>query len=103
MECCLVFVTAKDEEEGEKIKDALIREKLAACVKSAPVNSTYTWKGKVEKSDEVLLIIETKTPLLEKIFKRIKSLHSYGVPAISAVPLIKGNKEYLKWINEVTE
>jgi len=30
-------------------------------------------------------------------------LHSYETPEIIAVPIIKGSKEYLKWLDEETE
>jgi len=101
---CNVFVTAKDVKEGEKIQSALVKERLAACVKILDnVRSAFTWKGKVEKANEVLLIIETKTSSMDKVLKRIKKLHSYKTPAISAIPIIKGNDEYLAWINEVTK
>lgn len=100
---CIVFVTAKNEEEGKNIQEQLVKEKLAACVNSLPVESCYTWKGKMERESEVLLIMKTKTSLFEKLAKRVKELHSYDVPEIIALPILKGSEGYLKWIDEVTE
>ena len=99
----LVFVTAKGPAEARKIQEALVKERLAACAKVlSGIHSCFSWKGKVEKAEESLLIIETKTSLLDRLFKRVRELHSYEVPAISAVPLLKGNSGYLRWIDEAT-
>jgi periplasmic divalent cation tolerance protein len=100
---CIVLVTGK-EEDSKKIQNALVKEKLAACVNSVPgINSLYTWKGRTESETEVLLIIKTKKSLLDRLITRVRNLHSYGVPEIIALPVIKGNKDYLAWVGEVTE
>jgi len=100
---CAVLVTAANSGEGDKIQEALVKEKLAACVNLLPVSSCYSWKGKIEKEKEVLLIAKTKTSLLDKLIARVKELHSYKVPEVIALPIVKGNPGYLKWIGEVTE
>lgn len=103
MKHSLVFVTASSLEEARKLQEALVKERLAACVKILPgVESCYTWKGKVEKAEEVLLLAETKSALLEKLFARVKELHSYEEPAIAAIPM-DGCKGFLKWVDEVTK
>jgi periplasmic divalent cation tolerance protein len=48
------------------------------------------------------LVIKTKKELFSKLAKKVKSLHSYTVPEIIALPIIAGNKDYLKWINDST-
>ena len=100
---CAVLVTAANSGEGDKIQEALVKEKLAVCVNLLPVSSCYSWKGKIEKEKEVLLIAKTKTSLLDKLIARVKELHSYKVPEVIALPIVKGNPGYLKWIGEVTE
>ena len=44
-----------------------------------------------------------KEVLFEDIVRCVKSVHSYTVPEIIAMPIIKGSDEYLNWINEVTK
>ena len=44
---CLVMVTAASEEKGKKIAQALLAEKLAACISMTPVNSIYTWQEEI--------------------------------------------------------
>lgn len=99
----VVFVTASGKKEAQKIADGLIGEKLAACVTIVEsVASVYWWQGKIEKSKESLLIIKTKKSLAGRLIKKVKSLHSYTVPEVIALPVIAGNKDYLKWIHGST-
>ncbi len=99
----VIFVTAANKQEAEKIASSLIRERLAACVNIIKnIHSLFWWEGKVDISKEVLLIVKTKRRLANKLIKKVKSLHSYKVPEIIALPIISGNKEYLKWINDST-
>ena len=97
----VIFVTAPDKKQARQIANKLIKTKLAACVNIIPgVESLFSWKGKIDSAKELLLIIKSKESKLPKIIKTVKSLHSYEVPEIIALPIIAGNKEYLRWIDE---
>lgn len=96
----MVFVTASDEAEATRIGGALLDERLAACVNTAPVDSRYWWQGRVEEAQEVLLIIKTARRLLPAVIDRVRALHSYSVPEVVAVPVVGGNPAYLDWIEE---
>lgn len=100
----VVFVTAKSEKEGEKIAQALVSEKLAACANIiSKVKSIFRWKGKISAEEEVLLMIKTKDNLFEKLKKRILELHSYEVPEIIALGILAGHEKYLEWLKKETE
>jgi len=99
----VVFITASSPAEGKTIADALVNEKLAACVNQVPgISSTYSWQGKVERATEVLLIAKTGWPLVNPLIARVKELHSYTVPEVIALPIAHGNPAYLRWIDETT-
>ncbi len=99
----VILVTAGSESEAEKIAMGLVQEGIAACASIVPkIKSIYTWEGKIENEEEILLIIKTRESLFEKVRDRIKSLHSYSVPEIIALPVTNALKEYLDWIFEVT-
>jgi len=96
----VVLVTAKDKKEAQKIAAGLIKRKLAACVNMVDkVGSMFFWAGKIDRSKESLMIIKSKKEKLPKIIKLVKSLHSYEVPEIIAIPIIAGDKPYLRWID----
>ena len=97
----VVLITTKDSDEADKIAMALTQEKLIACaniVKS--IQSVFWWEGKVNYSDETLMIIKTQNHHFNKIVEKVRSLHSYSVPEVIALPIIDGNPDYLKWLNE---
>lgn len=97
----VVLITASNKEEGEKIANELVKNKLAACVNIVDnIKSIYWWKGNIDSSNEVLLIVKTKADKFNELVKAVKDLHSYEVPEIIAIPIILGYSRYLEWIDE---
>jgi periplasmic divalent cation tolerance protein len=98
----LVVLIACPKDEAEDLANALIGRRLAACIQTSDITSMYEWKGKVEKEKEVRLVLKTKTAHFEKIEECVRKVMSYETPQIIALPVLKGNKDYLAWIDEVT-
>ena len=97
----LVYITTSGKDESKNIGYTLVEEKLAACVNIIPsIESIYLWKGKIEEDNESILIAKTKAENIDKIIKRVKEIHSYETPAILAIPIIEGSKDYLEYIND---
>ena len=102
-EFIVVLVTCGSEEEALRIANALVEEHLAACVNLvSPIRSIYRWEGKIWDEKEWLLIIKTQKKRFQELEKIVKSLHSYSVPEIISLPIVKGSSSYLKWISENT-
>ena len=100
-EYILVFVTFPSEAEARDITRALVAEKLLACGNIIRnLTSIYRWKGEVAEEAEALMIGKTRKALFPKIVEKVKSLHTYTVPEIIALPLSEGYGEYLSWIDE---
>ena len=96
----VILVTAKDKKEADKIARGLLEAKLIACANIIHgVRSLFWWQGKVDSSNEVLLVLKTKRSLFKKVMDEVKSLHSYQTPEIIALPLAAGSKDYLDWIS----
>jgi periplasmic divalent cation tolerance protein len=96
----IILVTAGSEEQAKAIASTLIAEHLAACVSITPIHSVYRWEGEVQSEAEWQLMIKSNLHLFETISERIVSLHSYEVPEIIAIPIIKGFSPYLEWIKD---
>src|SRR5438105_1721487 len=100
-EFIVVFLTAGSSTEGERLARAVVEERLAACVNRIPhIQSLYRWEGKIERTEEELLIIKTRKELFSALEKKVRELHSYSVPEIIALPLVEGNEAYLRWLEE---
>ena len=99
----VVLVTAPSAKAAKRIGRAVVREKLAACCTVLPgVTSFFTWRGKMEKADEALLIIKTRRDRVGTLADKIRRLHPYTVPEIIVLPIMAGSADYLNWIDEVT-
>src|SRR2546425_8192187 len=96
----IVLVTCGTLAEGRRIARRVVSERLAACVNIvlSPVESFYTWKGKLENAREYLLVMKTTAKCLAELEKEVKRVHSYGVPEFIALRITEGSAEYLWWL-----
>ncbi|MBU0548803.1 MAG: divalent-cation tolerance protein CutA [Candidatus Omnitrophica bacterium] len=97
----VIFITCTNNRQAKKIAKELLKERLVACVNIVDkIDSFFWWQGKVDSAREVLLIAKSKKTLMPGIIRQVKLLHSYQVPEVIALPIIAGNKDYIKWINQ---
>lgn len=95
----IVETTCSNMSLAKKLAKILLEEKLAACIHLQKMISLYFWEEKLENDQEVLLSIKTKNSKFLRIEKTIKKHHEYKLPQIIAIPIIKGSKDYLSWID----
>jgi len=96
----LVYITTSGEKESKKIGRTIVEERLAGCINIiSTIESLYWWKGEIEEDKESILIVKTRVGNIENIIKRVKEIHSYENPAILAIPIIEGSKEYLDYLD----
>jgi periplasmic divalent cation tolerance protein len=102
-EYCLVLVSASSEAEATAIAQALVQEKLAACVSLMPIKSIYRWQDQIQEDAEWQLFIKTTQGCFEALQIRVVDLHSYEVPEILAIPIQAGLPLYLSWMGNSVE
>jgi periplasmic divalent cation tolerance protein len=97
----VVLTTAGNEAEARKIANELVERRLAACVNIVPrIQSVYRWEGKVETSEEYLLLIKTTKTRGAGVQTAIREIHSYEMPECIVISVEGGSAEYLKWIED---
>ncbi len=97
----LVLSTTSSREEAEKIANALVENRLAACVQIlGPMRSIYRWKGAVENTEEFLLLMKTTATSLAGLRRELQKLHSYEVPECVEISIESGLPAYMHWIEE---
>jgi periplasmic divalent cation tolerance protein len=98
----IVLVTCGSMEEARRIGKTVVEKKLAACVNILPgaVESVYSWKGKVERAREVLMMMKTTAAKLRELEREVKRMHSYDVPEFIVLPVVEGSREYLNWVRD---
>jgi len=97
-----LMTTLPDRDSARQLAQTLVSEGLVACVNVLPgLQSIYRWQGKVEQSDEVLLLIKVPEAGYEAVQQRLKTLHPYQVPELIGLPVVKALPEYVQWAHEV--
>ncbi len=100
MENVQITTSTDTKENAEKIANALVQKRLAACVQIiGPIESIFWWKKKVEKATEWLCIAKTRRDLYKAAESSILNNHTYEIPEILAVPVVEGNESYISWLN----
>lgn len=97
-----VITTTDKRSTANTIAAAMVKKRLAACVQTWSITSTFRWKGKVMGGKEWIILIKARELDYKRIEKEIIRMHNYETPEIISMPILKGSKSYLKWIDEVT-
>ncbi len=104
MTFCSVYITASDRDEAVRIGTALIEDRLAACANVIDgARSLYRWEGEVRDDPEAVVILKSRTELMDALASRVKEIHSYDVPCIVSWPILGGNAEYMSWLAAETD
>ena len=99
MSALLVITNLPDRATAEKLADALIGQRLAACVNIlAPCRSVYRWKAQVQHDDEHPVLIKTTPERYAALEAAIREVHPYELPEIVAVRIERGLPAYLDWV-----
>ncbi|MFH1403876.1 MAG: divalent-cation tolerance protein CutA [Candidatus Altiarchaeota archaeon] len=99
----LIHTTVSGRDEAVRISDILVKGGFVACVNYFPVYSTYVWDGRLEHSEEYLLLCKTTRQRIDAAFSRILEEHSYECPEIISVEISHGHPSYLDWISYSTK
>jgi len=104
MDALLVLTNLPDRAAAEKLADALVEKRVAACVNIlAPCRSVYRWKGAVQREEEHPMLIKTTAGRYPALEAAIRAGHPYELPEIIAVPIGRGLPAYLEWVDSETK
>jgi periplasmic divalent cation tolerance protein len=102
-ETLLVITNLPDRASAERLADALIERRVAACVNvMAPCRSVYLWQGSIEHADEHPVFVKTSADRYDALQQAIRDLHPYELPEIIAVRVDAGLPAYLAWVASET-
>jgi Uncharacterized protein involved in tolerance to divalent cations len=99
----LIYVTAPNLSEAERLGRMAVEARLAACANILPgMQSIYWWKESLETAQEVVLLLKTTAELAEPLTKALTLAHSYECPCVVSLPIEGGNPAFLQWIEDET-
>ncbi len=94
-----VYMTAGSRDEAQRIGEALVEKRVAACVNIIDaMHSIYRWEGAIQKDREVVMIAKTTRSRLPELIDTVNALHSYDCPCILSFDIDGGNPAFLEWI-----
>jgi periplasmic divalent cation tolerance protein len=95
--------TTDSRAEAMELSHAAVESRLAACAQVAgPVASVYWWEGKLERSEEWLVLLKLPADRYDELAAFITERHSYDEPEIVALPILAGSPAYLTWMQDET-
>ena len=95
----LILTTMPDDDRADTVARTLVEERLAACVNvHGPMQSTYRWKGRIERETERQLVIKTTRDRMAALELRLRALHPYELPEFLVVAAEGGAAAYLEWV-----
>ena len=104
MEFLFVYVTCKDRAEALNVGRVVVEARLAACANIIDgMDSIYWWQGELQVEKEAILIMKSRRDLFAELTDKVKSVHSYEVPCVVALPIEAGNEDYLNWLMAETK
>jgi periplasmic divalent cation tolerance protein len=104
MSTLLVLTNLPDRAAAERLAEALIEKRVAACVNIlAPCRSVYRWKGAVQRDEEHPVLIKTTAERYPELERAVRAVHPYELPEIIAVPIERGLPAYLEWVAAETK
>ncbi len=99
----LVYCTCPDGETAARLAEAAVAGSLAACGNLlGPISSIYRWEGRIERSEEVLLLLKTTAAAYDGLESLLRTQHPYEVPEIVATPIARGLTSYIDWVKACT-
>jgi periplasmic divalent cation tolerance protein len=98
----IILSTYPDQKSVLETANELVKKRIVACVNFSKISSIYSWKGKIENTDEFLALFKTTQKNKVALKKAIQKMHPYDVPEIAEIDIRSINQSYLKWLIEST-
>ena len=84
--------------DAERLAQAAVEQRLAACVHLAPVRSVYRWAGQVQHDEEVALVFKTSDAAAPALRAFILAEHPYELPVLTTVRVEEASPAYRDWV-----
>ena len=95
-----VETTTDSREVADKIASSVLDKQLAACVQLRNCVSMFRWQGKIERADEFICVMKSRTDLYQDLKEAIREVHNYEVPEIIATEVRYVGGAYRAWLDQ---
>lgn len=100
----IAMCAVPDPDTADLLSKGLLESRLSACVsRVAQVRSEYWWRGVIERSEEILLIIKTTPEQIEPIKQFVLENHPYETPELIFLNAEDALSAYADWVRSETQ
>lgn len=104
MEHIRVVMISAPRDVASNLAQALVEERLAACVNVVPkMESFFWWDDAVQHDNEALLIVKTTQQRFDELLIFVRENHPYDLPEVIALPLVDAFADYVDWVKIETQ
>ncbi|XP_030635819.1 protein CutA homolog [Chanos chanos] len=97
----ILLINCPTEQAAKDIGRGIMEKRMAACVNILPRTVTmYFWKGEIQDASEILLLVRTRSSLIQRLMDYVKSVHPYEIPEVLSFPVEDGSLSYMKWMDD---
>lgn len=95
----LIYVPLPSQAQAKSMAKKLLTKKLIGCANIFPISSFYLWHGKINHSQEYVLLLKTTKKNFLSAKKEVEKLHPYEIPCIMTIPT-EVNTAYAAWLQK---
>ncbi|ELY61562.1 divalent-cation tolerance protein CutA [Natronolimnohabitans innermongolicus] len=88
---------------ADEIAEALVEDRLAACVNQLSTTSTYRWEGEIHHDDEIVLLAKTTDEAYDALAERVLEVHPHDVPCIERFEETAVFESFAEWRAETVD
>lgn len=97
-----VHTTVATRVDADRLAQAAVCERLAACAQIEAIDSVYVWQGALQQEPELRLLFKTTLARQAALIARLRELHPYELPAIYSVAVHDATPDYAEWVRANT-
>lgn len=99
----ILWTTVETQAEASELAASMLERRLAACVQiDSPIQSHYSWQGRLHADTEQRLIIKTRATLTQTLIHWLQENHPYDEPQILVTAVTEASPGYASWVMEQT-
>ncbi len=98
----LVYLTLPVEMDPVEFSENLVRGGLAAGMNIlGQGTSVFRWNNEIQTRKEWYIVAQVKREVFEAFTQKVREIHPYDTPCITALPIEKGYAPFMKWIDDM--
>ena len=97
-----VTTTVGTAEDARRLAQAVLVQRLAACVQIEAITSHYRWEGALHEDGEWRLVCKTVPQAVDGLFALLQAQHPYTLPQLVVQPL-RASAAYADWVRQETQ